>query len=183
MNEHGENPDEHDETAPVGKTTVRPLAELREADATVAVREVETPKGTRLELESVDRGERIRLDAVALESLTWQDRETYERFLDPDAGGDSGERDAESDAEAGDDRYPNLVATDRIDDASTTRLVDITNEFAHVVVREVATPDRTLVELTAPKMDFTVYLNALALDGVVRQSTATFTELLRRRVE
>jgi len=150
------------------KTSVRPLVELPGDGATVAVREVETPKGERLELESVGTGETGRLDAVALETLTWQDRETFETFVSERPDGDP-------DA---------VVATAAVPgDASTTGLVEITNEFGHVVVREVTGADEPLLELAAPKMDFAVVVNAVALDGVVGQPPETFTELLRRRVE
>ncbi|MFB6184319.1 MAG: hypothetical protein ABEI96_07170 [Haloarculaceae archaeon] len=173
---------------PPGKTSIRPLATVSGRDATIAVREVETPKGTRLELESTERDASVRLDAVALESLTWQDRDTYRSFLhDVDTtarDGDPADVVATSDP-------ADVVATSDPDDGpggttedpTTTRLVEVTNEFAHVVVSEVETGDGDRLELTAPKMDFTVYLNATALAGVAHQSQETFTELLRRRVE
>jgi hypothetical protein len=151
------------------KTRVRPLAELRGDGTTVAVREVETPKGERLELESVATGETIRLDAVALETLTWQERDAFENFV----------------AEGLDGSDPGaVVATTEVPgEASTTRLVEITNEFGHVVVREVTGATEPLLELAAPKMGFAVVVNAVALGGVVGQPPETFTELLRRRVE
>jgi hypothetical protein len=50
--------------------------------ALVRVRKVETGNGMRLEIESPRLGSRVRLDAVALESLTWQPSDTYSRFLE-----------------------------------------------------------------------------------------------------
>lgn len=49
---------------------------------------VETPNGTRLEIFSPRLGYRIRLDPVALESLTWQPAETFSGFLSTPLGPD-----------------------------------------------------------------------------------------------
>jgi hypothetical protein len=55
--------------------------ELTNEYATVRVRRVHTRNGVRLELTSVKLGTSIRLDPLALESLTWQTSETFSRFL------------------------------------------------------------------------------------------------------
>lgn len=49
--------------------------------ASVRVRRVLTRNGERLELWSPRLGTSIRLDALALESLTWQTMDTFSRFL------------------------------------------------------------------------------------------------------
>lgn len=60
--------------------------------ADVFVRKVHTRNGERLEIESPRRGFVVRLDAVELESLTWQTTETFSRLLGssigPDEAGD-----------------------------------------------------------------------------------------------
>ena len=50
--------------------------------ALVRVRRIETRYGMRLEIESPRLGSRVRLDALALESLTWQPPDTFSRFLE-----------------------------------------------------------------------------------------------------
>lgn len=55
--------------------------ELSNEYATVRVRRVHTRNGVRLELTSVKLGTSIRLDPLALESLTWQTSDTFSRFL------------------------------------------------------------------------------------------------------
>ena len=50
--------------------------------ALVRVRRVETRNGMRLEIESPRLGSKVRLDALALESLTWQSPDTFSRFLE-----------------------------------------------------------------------------------------------------
>jgi hypothetical protein len=54
--------------------------------AAVRVRKVYTRNGERLEIASQRLGYTIQLDAVALESLTWQDMETFSKFLETPLG-------------------------------------------------------------------------------------------------
>ncbi|MGH2403969.1 MAG: hypothetical protein ACRDGN_05820 [bacterium] len=54
--------------------------------ATVRVRKVWTRNGERLEIASPRLGHVIRLDALALESLTWQTMDTFTRFLEEPFG-------------------------------------------------------------------------------------------------
>jgi hypothetical protein len=56
--------------------------------ASVRVRKVNTRNGMRLEIESPRLGSRVRLDALALESLTWQSPDTFSRFLEHPFGPD-----------------------------------------------------------------------------------------------
>lgn len=52
----------------------------------VKVRKVYTKKGERLEIVAPKVGYSIRLDALALEGLSWQDRETISGFLETPYG-------------------------------------------------------------------------------------------------
>ncbi len=60
--------------------------ELANEFALVRVRRVFTRNGVRLEISSPRLGTQIRLDPLALESLTWQDDETFTRFLEEPFG-------------------------------------------------------------------------------------------------
>lgn len=60
--------------------------ELTSEFATVQVRPVETRNGTRLEIVSRERGRRIRLSSIELESLTWQNHDTFSEFLETPFG-------------------------------------------------------------------------------------------------
>jgi hypothetical protein len=60
--------------------------------AQVRVRKVWTRNGERLEISSPRLGHTIRLDALALESLTWQTMETFTRFLETPFGPPEHER-------------------------------------------------------------------------------------------
>jgi hypothetical protein len=134
----------------------------------VAVRRVDTPKGVRLELEAADPAHRLRLDAVTLECLTWQERETFLRFLEQ-----HDREDARGRAEVR--RGPT--------DQAVPTLLSVTNEFGHVDVGAYDGATSEWLQLTAPKLGFTVRLNAAALEGVVWQDRETFTELIRERLE
>lgn len=59
--------------------------------ADIWVRKVYTRNGERLEISAPRRGYRILLDAVELESLTWQTAETFSRFLRSSVGPDGGD--------------------------------------------------------------------------------------------
>ena len=49
--------------------------------ASVVIRKVFTRNGERLEIYAPKLGLRIQLDALELESLTWQTHETFSKFL------------------------------------------------------------------------------------------------------
>jgi hypothetical protein len=56
--------------------------------ADIRIRTAYTRNGERLQIESPRRGFQILLDAVQLESLTWQSPETFSRFLRASVGRD-----------------------------------------------------------------------------------------------
>lgn len=60
--------------------------EITNEFATVRVRKVCTRNGQRLEIASLRLGYWIQLDALALESLTWQPMDTFTRFLETPFG-------------------------------------------------------------------------------------------------
>ena len=62
------------------------VIEITNEFTTVCVRRVDTRNGVRLEISSPRLGYRIHLDALALESLTWQRPETFSRFLETPFG-------------------------------------------------------------------------------------------------
>lgn len=57
------------------------VIEISNEFATVEVRKVRTRNGERLRISSSRLSYAIELDALALESLTWQPMETFSRFL------------------------------------------------------------------------------------------------------
>ncbi len=69
-----------------GNPDAEPAIEVTNEFATVTVKKVWTRNGARLEIRSPRLGYRIQLDALALESLTWQSMETFTRFLETPFG-------------------------------------------------------------------------------------------------
>ena len=63
-----------------------PAIEVTNEFTTVSVRKVWTRNGARLEISSPRLGYSIQLDALALESLTWQTMDTFSRFLETPFG-------------------------------------------------------------------------------------------------
>ncbi len=68
------------------QTASGPEIEVINEFAAVRVRKVWTRNGERLEITSPRLGHVIHLDALALESLTWQTMETFTRFLEEPYG-------------------------------------------------------------------------------------------------
>jgi hypothetical protein len=58
-----------------------PVITVANEFATIVVRRVRTRNGVRLRISSPRLAAAIDLDAMALESLTWQTPETFSRFL------------------------------------------------------------------------------------------------------
>jgi hypothetical protein len=54
--------------------------------ADVRIRKVYTRNGERLRIESPKRGYAVELDAIELESLTWQTKEAFSRLLESSTG-------------------------------------------------------------------------------------------------
>jgi hypothetical protein len=63
-----------------------PELEITNEFALIRVRKVWTRNGSRLEISSPRLGRAIRLDALALESLTWQTMDTFTKFLETPFG-------------------------------------------------------------------------------------------------
>lgn len=70
-----------DDPVKVGETI-----EIGNEFAFVRVRKIWTRNGERLEIEAPKLSHRIRLDALELESITWQTPETFSRFLETPFG-------------------------------------------------------------------------------------------------
>lgn len=70
-----------------------PVIRVANEFADVLVQKVMTRNGERLEIRSPKRGLHIRLDAVELESLTWQTPATFSGFLEGSIGPSAAEGD------------------------------------------------------------------------------------------
>ena len=135
-----------------------PLTELTADSHTIELSRVETPKGERLEIKTPTSS--IRLDAVALEALTWQDNETLAAL--PDA--DTDQVTSASDMPKQDER---------------TQLTVISNEFGFVVVHETLTEAGVRIDLEAEKQDESIQLCPSELKTLAQQDQNLFTQWVR----
>ena len=147
---------------------------------TVEFRKIFTPAGERLEVESPAASSRIRLDAIELEALTWQDAETYREFIE-----NASDRVADIDLDARaaavrelpreDD--PEFGAGDH-DSRARSDSISVTNEFAEARVRKVEPDAGERIEIEAAKLGHVVRLAPVELESVTWQSSETFTGFL-----
>jgi hypothetical protein len=88
-----ENTPYRDEGAPPGSDAGQPPLKFVMSNefATVRIKRVHTRNGARLEISSPRLQRSIRLDPVALESLTWQNMETFSKFLQTPFGPEEGQ--------------------------------------------------------------------------------------------
>jgi hypothetical protein len=144
----------------IGQPTTSDPFQLVDEGASVTTRKVFTRMGERLDLTAETLGRSIRLDAIMLESVTWQD---------PDALADRGKSIDRSDALA---EPPALTEAEREDP------ITVSSEFAQASVEKVEVDGRPLLAVEAPKLGYSIRLSAPALAWLATQDHELFTEWL-----
>ena len=135
-----------------------PLIELTANGETIGLNRIETPKGERLEIETPTSS--IRLDAVALEALTWQDNDALAAL--PSA-----------------DTVQQKSGFEANDQAERTRLTTISNEFGFVVVYETHTETGIHIDLAAEKQDESIRLCPSELETLAREDQDLITQWVK----
>lgn len=125
--------------------------EFTDGERTVSLQKRQTPNGERLTIRGAT-GE-IRLDALALESLTWQEAAFFEDLT----------TDPHTDVEN---------ATDSSDE------LQIGNEYAVVRLRALETSVGPRVAIESVKMEYNCYLSPVELDALTRKRMNFFSKLL-----
>ena len=139
----------------------------------VEFRKIFTPTGERLEIEAQSLGRQIRLDAIELESISWQDSGTIKAFYDsanPDEIPDYEQRIESIQME--DDNSEDDNSED-VGDSLT-----VTNEFAEAHLQKIRTSTGERLEIRAPKLGYQIQLDPAALASLTLQDTDTFTRFL-----
>jgi len=134
--------------------------DVSDGEQTATVRKLKTRKGERLEIESPSGDETLRIDALGLESLSWQETEIFDRFLP-----------------GGHDMDP---LNEESDDIMSDTGFDVTNEYAQVQVRRLQSPERSTLQICAPKKREQIQIDPDALGGLARQDHTLFTEFLEQ---
>ena len=135
-------------------TTEQPNEELNvESDGVVvALRKVHTPNGERLTVQNDARGS-TRLDALELESLTWQDAEFFRELVN------------------GEYNYQSVGPSPR-----EPAQLQIGNEYT-VIHLSIIDSGRA-AEITSPKMGYGTLVDAHALIELINKPKTFFSELL-----
>jgi hypothetical protein len=143
--------------------TYRFTDELSPADerASVVLRRGLTPNGERLVVRS-ESGESIELDALALESLTWQTPEDIERIVRED-GRFEADRDL---ATVGD-------GDDAVGDPFT-----VSNEYTRVEIAKFVVDGDEYARIVSLKLDYDIVLDPTLLSVIAAQPMETFSEFL-----
>ncbi|WP_436348287.1 hypothetical protein [Natronorubrum sp. FCH18a] len=140
--------------------TVADEFEVSNAGRTATVRKLETRKGERVEIESPSGDETLRVDALGLESLAWQERAVISQYL-PE-GDEMESLETESDEVACDAEF------------------ELMNEYAHVRLRRLRSPEVSVLQIHAPKKRERIQIDASGLGGLARQTHAIFTGFLEQ---
>ncbi|WP_197075844.1 hypothetical protein [Halostagnicola sp. A56] len=135
-------------------TSTRPIADpltLTDGDLTVSLWTLQTPTGERLILSG--ESAETRVDALALESLTWQDDEVFEELTsEPHEDG--------------------MNATEPSDE------LQISNEYTVVKLRKVETTAGPRLSITSPKLNYACRLSPAELDALTHKRINFFSDLL-----
>lgn len=139
------------------KTAGEPFR-VADGECTVTVQKVFTRMGERLDLRAETLGERVRLDAIMLESVAWQDpSEMAERAATVD-------------------RNDPLPAPEPLD-AEREDDITVSSEFAQARVSKVD-GDPEQLEIAAPKLGYDVRLGPRELEWLTLQDHETFSSWL-----
>lgn len=133
-------------------TTDDPTITLRADDQEVSLTREPTPAGERLRVDSAD--DTTRLDALALESLTWQDDEFFTELTG-----------ATHTAGA------NAVRTDET--------LQIGNEYTVVQLAVLDTDAGPRLEIDSPKLGYSCRLSVAEIVAISREEMTLFSDLLR----
>ena len=136
----------------IPETKTVETVDVTDGEHHVELRKLVTPNGERLVLASDDRS--TRLDALALESLTWQEPSFFETLT------------GEDHADEG------TVAAD------VEPTMQIGNEYTTIRVRVHETAAGPRVSLRSPKLEYQCWLSVAELAALSGKSPAFFSDLL-----
>lgn len=134
---------------------------LNDGVATAQLRRADTRNGMRLEILAPRLRRSIHLDSVALESLTWQTPEKLSGL--PKVGDMTVEQPKPSPLEPHNEDAGDLT---------------LTNEFSTVRVRRVDTDDGPRAEVSSPRLQTSILLDAATLELLSCQTMETFSGFL-----
>lgn len=132
---------------------------VADGDAVVTAQKVFTRMGERLDLVAESLGTSVKLDAIMLESVSWQDAEELSGLA------------AELDHSGA--VPPKLDEFDEREEEAT-----VSSEFAMANVRAVTDGGEDCLEIEAPKLGYSIRLGARELEWLTAQDHEQFSEWL-----
>lgn len=150
-------------------TETEPPFEIADQDESVTLQKLITPRGERLEISAPELGTSIAVDALDLESLTFQDEETLRNIGSPDRN-----------SIGADDLLSGIETTEEPVDAVSTEStsVRVTNEFTQVTVSKIETANGAHLEITSEKLGYSNQLSPSVLRALSEQGPDLFSEFL-----
>ena len=142
-------------------TTAGEPFRLIDGESTVIVQKLFTRTGERVELRAEALDEAVRLDAIALESVAWQDAAT---MAERGASVDRGEANQASDSGS--------IETEREEP------ITISSEFARARLSVVQRDGSARLAIEAPKLGYAIDLRARELEWLTCQDHETFSSWL-----
>jgi hypothetical protein len=124
----------------------------------IVMRHLETGMGERVEfVATADDGhtDRLQADALALESLAWQDDDAFTELFDTEYS-------------------PPIVE----DSMTAEHTITVTNEYAHAELRCLRKSTTGYLEVKAPKKRERILLDATGLSALARQDHSVFSDFL-----
>lgn len=134
--------------------------EISNDSASVRVRRVRMRNGSRLEIHSPGTDNRVLLDALLLESLSWQSPQELAEGLDSPHERAADQQEIEP-PEDGNAPY-----------------AEVSNEFATALIRTVGQGEGARLEIQSPKLGYQVYLAAPLLESLSWQTPEKLSEAL-----
>lgn len=145
---------------------------IEDGDLSVSLTKIFTPNGQRLEIAAPAIDQQIRIDAVEVEAISWQERETILAFLQE--GENHGMRNVESKIQ----EIQETLDGGNLEVHGATEPIEITNEYAEGHVRKLETNAGEYAEIAAPKLDYRIRITPAELASITWQTQETFTSLL-----
>lgn len=140
--------------------------EVTGKNSSVILRKVQTPKGERLAISSPNLGNVIFLDALNLESVTWQGAETFAALAE------------EADPKLSEQEVRNSIYSANMPSTENEASLKIANEYTLVSVSVNRSESGDSVLFTSENLGYTIRLGAPALEALTTSTPDVFDRFL-----
>lgn len=135
------------------------VVEVADEIASVEISSVVTPCGVRMEITSPDSGESLRLDPLALESLSWQQNSDLSEILD-------------------DDIELKETADLNPDDEIEEETITFSNEYTRVEVTIFSSSEEDYILIESKQLGYQKIVSPSVLDALTSKKNTIFSDFL-----